>query len=442
MNLKLPAHDINAEESLIATLILNNNLFQDTENIYPDDFYRTYNSFIFGTMLSMKSEDKKIDLSTLSFELKKDKRFKTIPGGSAYLANLAENSPVFNTREYVRIIKECSITRKIKTACMQILDSNEYGEILLSAAQKNIMELQTTTNQDSIKSINKIIIDHLERLENANSTEIGIYYRLGFTRIDNCLKTIGPKLIIIAGRPGAGKTALAVTMARNLDRQQIPVGFLSIEMSENEIMDRLISIESGIDSSTLGKYQGLDNDTKRNLQSLNDAGAVLYDSLIRIDSTGSLDIIDVERKCRKLKQMGSKVIFIDQLSQIGNRQIRGGELTALYTENCTRIARLKKELGLPIFLMCQLNRAMKDRSEKMPILTDLKQSGKIEEDADAVLFVHRPEEYATKNDDLNALSGVTFLSIAKNRSGPKFIDKNIIFDHKTTYFYQEGSWMR
>jgi len=441
MNLKLPAHDINAEESLIATLILNNNLFQDTENIYPDDFYRTYNSFIFGTMLSMKSEDKKIDLSTLVFELKKNKEYKTIPGGSAYIVKIAENSPVFNTKEYVRIIKECSLTRQIKIACMQTIDSTEYGENLLSTAQKNILDIKSTSNQDSIKQIKQIIVDHLERIEKANNTEIGIYYRLGFPRIDNCLKVIGPKLIIIAGRPGAGKTALAVTMARNLDKQQIDVGFLSIEMSEDEIMDRLISIESGIDSSKLGKYKGL-ADNNGDIQRLNDAGSVLYDSTIKIDSTGSLDIIDVERKCRRLKQMGSMVIFIDQLSQIGNRQIKGGELTALYTENCTRIARLKKELGIPIFLMCQLNRAMKDRSLKTPILTDLKQSGKIEEDADAVLFVHRPEEYATSDEDVDALSGKTILTIAKNRSGPKFIDKNIIFDHKTTYFYQEGSWMR
>ena len=120
---------------------------------------------------------------------------------------------------------------------------------------------------------------------------------------------------------------------------------------------------------------------------------MLYESNLIIDGTGSLDIIDVERKCRKLKQMGCQVVFIDQLSQIGNKYIKSGELTALYSENCTRIARLKKELNIPIFLLAQLNRDLKNRSSKEPILSDLKQSGKIEEDADAVIFVNRPEEY-------------------------------------------------
>jgi len=434
MKSELPSHDIDAEESLIASLILNNKCFQDCEGLYPGDFYKTSNGLIYQTMVSMLSKKEKIDLSTLWYELKKHPEYKSIQGGAAYLAKISETAAIFNTKEYVSIIKECSLTRSVKTACMQTIDSNEHGEALLSLAQKTILNIKSTTNEDAIKSIKRIIIDHVERLEKANSTEIGIYYRTGFPRIDNCMKTIGPKLIIIAGRPGAGKTALAVTMARNLDKQHIDVGFLSIEMSEEEIIDRLIAIESGLDSSMLGKYKGLKD--KKDIERLNDAGAILYESTIKIDSTGSLDIIDVERKCRKLKQMGSKVIFIDQLSQIGNRQIKGGEITALYTENCTRLARLKKELGLPIFLLCQLNRDMKNRSGKEPILTDLKQSGKIEEDADVVLFIHRPEEYEDSKEAISILSGKAIINIAKNRSGPKFKDKKIIFDHKTTYFYQ------
>ncbi|MBC8439300.1 MAG: hypothetical protein H8D87_06415 [Deltaproteobacteria bacterium] len=432
MKTELPAQNIESEESLIASLIMNNNCFNDCEYLYPDDFYRSDHVLIYKTMLEMKSRHENIDLSTLWFELKKKKESDIIRGGIAYLVKISETSPVFNTRKYVSIIKECSLTRKIKTKCMQILDSDKYGELLLDLAQNSILDIKSSNSGDNIKAVKDIIIDHIERLEKANITEQNIYYRLGFPRIDNCLKTIGPKLIIIAGRPGAGKTALAVTMSRNLDKMGVNVGFLSIEMSEDEILERWIAIESGLDSSMFGKFNGFET---RQIQSLNDAGAILYDSNIKIDSTGSLDIIDVERKCRKLKKDGCQVIFIDQLSQIGNRQIRGGELTALYTENCTRIARLKKEIGIPIFLLCQLNRDMKDRSKKEPILTDLKQSGKIEEDADAVLFVHRPEEYADEH-ERPILIGKTILNIAKNRSGPKFRDDKIIFNHQTTYFYQ------
>ena len=166
-----------------------------------------------------------------------------------------------------------------------------------------------------------------------------------------------------------------------------------------------------------------------------DAASMLYESNLIIDGTGSLDIIDVERKCRKLKQMGCQVIFIDQLSQIGNKYIKSGELTALYSENCTRIARLKKELNMPIFLLAQLNRDLKNRASKEPILSDLKQSGKIEEDADAVIFVHRPEEYE-EGKNKKELKGIAVLILAKNRSGPLYRDAGVKFVAETTQFFQ------
>ena len=429
--MELPSQNIEAEESLIASVIINNSLMEDCEYLLPSDFYKTSHSIIFKSILEMHTKKEKIDLASLYYEINKTGLGEKI-GGPEYLIKITENSPVFNTKKYTEIIKECSITRQTKEKCMSIIASQELGETLLSQAQSSLLSIKATTNTDEIRRLKHIIIEHLDRIERANLTEVGIYYKLGFPRIDRCLKTIGPKLIIIAGRPGAGKTALAVTIARNLDRQNVMVGFLSIEMPENEIIDRWLSMESGVDSSKFGKYKGFkDND----LQDINDAAAVLYDSEIRIDATGSLDIIDVERKCRKLKAEGCKVILIDQLSQIGNRQIKSGDLTNLYSENCTRIARLKKELGLPIFLLCQLNRDMKVRLSKEPILSDLKQSGMIEEHADAVLFIHRPEEYADDKDKID-LIGKTNLNLIKNRSGPKFKDKKIIFNHKLTYFYQ------
>ena len=194
-------------------------------------------------------------------------------------------------------------------------------------------------------------------------------------------------------------------------------------------------MESNIDSSKLGKYKKL---SPQEIQSLNDAGAVFYNSNILLDETGSLDISDVERKCRIMKKMGAQVIFIDQLSQIGNRQIKAGEATSLYSENCTRLARLKKELKLPVFLLHQLNRDMKVRQNKEPIVSDLKQSGKIEEDADAVIFIHRPEEYESDQAAKAILHGKAVLILALNRSGPTYRDDRIRFSHETTSFHQES----
>jgi len=427
----LPAQNIEAEKSLIGSLLLNNNLFDSCEHLTKEDFYKSANGIIFESMEAIRGMGQKVDAESVWFHIEKTKQESKVPGPE-YLIDILENSPLFNVQKYVEIVKDCSLTRSIKTRCMNILGSDSSGEDLLSIAQSLMLEVQATTNADEIKNLKDIISAHIDRLEKANTTKDGVYYKTGFPRIDNCIKVKGPKLIIIAGRPGAGKTALACTIAKNLDKQHVCIGFLSVEMPESEIIDRWLSMESGVDSDKFGKYKGFKD---KDFQHVSDAAAWFYQSSIKIDGTGNLDIVDVERKCRKLKKDGVKVIFIDQLSQIGNRKIRNGEETAKFSENCTRLARLKKELNIPIFLLAQLNRDMKNRLRKEPILSDLKQSGKIEEDADIVIFVHRPEEYADEA-DIRLLHGVAVLNVAKNRSGPKFRDKKIIFHHETTYFYQ------
>lgn len=432
INLTIPEHNTAAEQSIIATILVNNRAFKDCEFLEPEEFYNSGHQEIYRNMRLMYYRKEPVDLVTLADNLKKADSFERV-GGAASLVKIVDNAEAFNTKQYVKLVKECFLTRQIKTKCMELLDSGFSGEKLVEKAQAEILSIQSTEREDNIKAVKDIVIEHLERLEKANISEESTGYRLGFPNIDKRLRVKDGKLIIIAGRPKMGKTSLAVTMAKNLDRIRVKVGFLSIEMPESEIMDRWLSMESGVDSSKLGKYGQLD---KRELQDLNDAGAVFYDSGILIDETGSLDIVDVERKCRKLKQMGAQVIFVDQLSQIGNRQIKAGEATALYSENCTRLARLKKELKLPVFLLHQLNRDVKNRSNKEPIVSDLKQTGKIEEDADAVLFIHRPEEYEEKPEDKEILKGLAVLSLALNRSGPTYRDAKVKFQHETTYFYQ------
>jgi replicative DNA helicase len=321
---------------------------------------------------------------------------------------------------------------------MSILSSDLKGDDLVEKACADLLTVKSSQRDDNIKRVSDIVIEHIDRIEHANNAEQGAYYKTGFPGIDRSLRIMDGKLIIIAGRPGMGKTALSVTMARNLDRSGVCVGFLSIEMPESEIMDRWLSMESGVDSKKFGRFQAM---TPQEIKAVNEAGRSYHDTCnIMIDGSGSLDIVDVERKCRKMVRAGADLVFIDQLSQIGNRQIKAGEKTALFTENTTRIARLKKELNIPVFLLAQLNRELRNRSNKEPILSDLKQSGQIEEDADAVLFVHRPEEHAETEDEKAILSGKTILKLAKNRSGPTYRDERIIFNHATTYFYQPTTY--
>ncbi len=432
MDFKIPDNETESEESLLATLIINNKDFGYCQYLTGDEFYSPRNKKIYDVIAKMLNNDELVDLVTLTSKLKKEQIFDAV-GGVRYLIHLVDGSSLHNTKQYIKNIQDSALTREIKILCSQILESDLRGEMLLNFSQKNILNIISTEREDNIKDLKDIIIKHLERIEKANSSETGKSYKLGFPNLDRILRIIDAKLIVIAGRPGQGKTSLATTITRTMDKAGINVGFLSVEMPEQEIVDKFLSMESGIDSSLLNKYDKLDS---KDLQNLNDAGEFFFRSNIKIDSTGSLDIIDVERKCRKLKVDGSQIIFIDQLSQIGNKQIKAGDLTALYSENCTRIARLKKELGIPIVLLHQLNRSAKDRANKDPILTDLKQSGRIEEDADIVIFIHRPEEYETKKAEKKLLKGKTKLIIAKNRSGATYVDTSIKFDHPTTYFYQ------
>ena len=432
MDFKLPDQETESEESLLATLIIRNKAIEHCLYLSDHEFYQKKHQDLYKTISGMLQKKEPVDLSTLTSKLKKENLLENI-GGVRQLMHLVDNCPMYNTKQYVKNIKEAALTREVKAACMETLDLKSKGESLLSIAQNKILNVISTEREDNIKNLKDIIINHLEKLEQANINEGGSSYKIGFPALDNRLRIMDGKLIIIAGRPGQGKTSMAVTIARNMDKQGVKVGFLSIEMPEGEVVDKWLSMESNVDSGKLNKYDKL---SKEDLQNLNDAAAVLYDSSIKIDSTGSLDIIDVERKCRKLKISGCQVVFIDQLSQIGNRQIKAGESTALYSENCTRLSRLKKELGIPIFLLHQLNRSMKDRANKDPILTDLKQSGRIEEDADIVIFIHRPEEYETRESEKILLKGKTKIIIAKNRAGATYIDKNIIFNHELTYFYQ------
>ena len=432
MGSKIPCQNLDAEESILATLLVNNKYFQECDHLRPDEFYKTSHQILFKTMCRMNSKEKPVDIVTLTAKLKEKDNFKII-GGASYIIHLVDYAALYNIKSYIKIVKDCALTRKVNEICMGVIDSQTIGEVLLEQAQSDILKIQSTSQEDDIKNVKDIVIDHLNRLEKANTTKEGAGYKLGFPALDRYLRIKEGKLIIIAGRPGSGKTAFAVTAVRNLDKQGVGVGFLSIEMPSSEIMDRWLSIESNVDSSKFNKYNQLN---KKDLQMLNDAGEHFYHSKIKIDESGSLDIVDVQRKCRKLKKDGCQVIFIDQLSQIGNRLIKAGELTALYSENCTKLARLKKELDIPLFVLHQLNRSAKDRGIKEPILTDLKQSGKIEEDADAVIFIHRPEMYEQKEEVKAELKGLTKIIIAKNRSGATYSDKTIIFDDKTTYFYQ------
>jgi len=430
-NKDLPAQDLEAEKSLIGSLITQNSLY-DQIRVCFEDFYSQEHARTFKTIQTLLNRKIPVDIVTLYHQLKKD-----FPDGGFVtedkMLDILNNSPLMQIEKYQDIIKECSVTRQVKAICSGVMHSEKIGDDILSEAQKGVLSISATGHEDDIRNVKDIINEHVDRIEKANTTDVDTYYRFGFPNLDRCLKTVGPKLLVVAGRPGSGKTSFALTSIKNLDRSGVCAGLLSIEMPEFEIIDRLLAMESSVNASKFGRYKGLN---AQEFQRVYEAAGVFYKSNIQIDSMGGVDISDVERKCRRMKNKGAQIIFIDQLSQIGNKEVKNGDLTTRYAENTTRISSLKKELDIPIVLLAQLNRDLKTRSNKKPILSDLKQSGKIEEDADAVIFIHRPEEYAENDEEKESLKGLAIIDIAKNRNGAKYTDSNILFHHETTYFYQ------
>ena len=434
--LKTPSNDKAAEQALISALLIDNSPLEDITDLSPRDFYTTAHQKIYGAMVSLHRQGSPVDLVTVATWLQKSGDLERV-GGASYLACIADSAPMAtNAGAYADTIKDMSLNRRVLEVALRVQDAalrGEAGASVLELLQTEALKIQNTNRQDNIKHVCDIIDDHVDRIEKANARKEGRGYPTGFSNIDRCLSLKDGKLIVVAGRPKSGKTSFAVTIMRNMDKLGIKTGILSIEMPEAEVIDKWLAQESQIDSQKFGKYKALSDDDFIYL--VNAAGNIAQNSSIMIDDSGSIGIDDVKRKCRKMVKAGCKVLFIDQLSQIRGRS--GEDRFARFANNVNEIAMLKKELGVPIFLLAQLNRELEKRANKEPIPSDLKMTGNLEEDADAVIFVYRPEVYAADDHERAVLKGKAIINLALNRHGAPWRDNKIWFKAETSYFYQE-----
>jgi len=437
MNLltKLPAHDLDAEEALLSALFIDSSPMDDLSGLVPSDFYKPAHQKIYRTMVSLYRREDPIDLVTVATFLQTSGELQEI-GGAGYLAQIADSAPMAcNVLAYADTVKDFSLNRRVLMLVTKIQDSalrGDTGEAVLEMLQSEALKIQSTNHRDDIRRVRDIIGEHLSRIEKANTTHEGRGYPTGFPGIDRCLSIRGPKLIVIAGRPKQGKTSLAVTIMRNMDKLGIKTGILSIEMPEAEVLDKWLAQESQVDSQKFGKYKALSDD---DFTAIAEAASTISEKCkIMIDDSGSIGIEDVKRKCRKMVKAGCKVIVIDQLSQIKGRA--GEDRFGRYESNTNQLAILKKELGIPIILLAQLNRKLEERTNKEPIPSDLKMTGSLEEDADAVIFVFRPEVYAQSDQEKMVLKGRAVINMALNRHGASWRDDKVFFNAETSYFYQ------
>lgn len=413
-SIKVPPHNDEAEESVLGAILLDKDAVSTVSQIIsPMDFYNQINGIIFDSMLSLYEQGKPIDILTLKAHLKKQKNDTKIE--SSYLTELVNAVPTAaNVEHYATLIKEASTKRSlIQTGSqmveMAFMEDKEVGD-LLNKAESSIFAISQKSSLKTFIPLKEALAESFDRIDELHKKGVGFRgLRTGFVDLDNMLSGMQPSnLIILAARPGQGKTAMAVNIAQNvavIDKKA--VGIFSLEMSKEELVDRLLVGQADVDAWRIktGKLSETD------FTKLSRAMGELADAPIFIDDTPGISMSEMRTKARRLQLEHNISLFIVdylQLADPGRRYDNRVQEVSIVSQSLKNLAR---ELKIPVLAVSQLSRAVEHRGEKKPQLADLRESGAIEQDADVVMFLYRPEdEYAPTMQ--------TKLLVAKHRNGP------------------------
>ena len=423
---KIPPQAIDLEEAVLGAMLIDEKGVNEIiELLSPEVFYKRSHQLIYESIERLFRESEPIDLLTVSADLKKNKNFEPV-GGDFYLINLSQKvSSSAHIEFHSRIILQKYIQRKLITISNEIIQKsyNESTDVmdLLDEAESKLYDVAQGNIKTSTESAQNLVIRAKARIEEIAKQEGLSGVSTGFEKLDKLTSGWQPSdLVIIAARPGMGKTALALSMARNISVQQkIPVAFFSLEMSSVQLITRLISSETGLSSDKLRTGKLADHEW----QQLNIKVSDLESSPLFIDDSPSLTIFELRAKARRLASShGIKLIIIDylQLMNIGSSNKAGNREQEISTIS-RNLKALAKELDIPVIALSQLSRAVETRGgTKRPILSDLRESGAIEQDADIVSFLYRPEYYGITewDDDMKTPSeGQGEFIVAKHRNG-------------------------
>ncbi|TKD67673.1 replicative DNA helicase [Pseudalkalibacillus hwajinpoensis] len=415
---RTPPQNIEAEQAVIGAVFLEiDALTTATEVLQPDDFYRAAHQKIFSVMIELSEKGEPVDLVTVTSELQDRKLLEEI-GGVSYLSDLANSVPTAaNVEYYSKIVEEKSILRRLIRAATDIA-SDGYAkeneiENLLSEAEKSIMEVSQRKNTGAFISIKDVLVtayDNIELLQNSTEDITGI--PTGFSELDRMTAGFQRNdLIIVAARPSVGKTAFALNIAQNVaTKTDENVAIFSLEMGAEQLVMRMLCAEGNIDAQRL-RTGGLTGD---DWQKLTMAMGSLSNAGIYIDDTPGIRVGDIRAKCRRLKQeKGLGMILIDYMQLIrgnGSGENRQQEVSEI-SRSLKGIAR---ELEVPLISLSQLSRGVESRQDKRPMMSDIRESGSIEQDADIVAFLYRDDYYDKESENKNIIE----IIIAKQRNGP------------------------
>ncbi len=416
----LPPQNIEAEESIISAILIDNNTLLDViEILAPEDFYRTAHQKIYGAITDLFDRAEPIDLVTLANRLKEKGQLEEI-GSASYLARLVDTVPLaVNAQHYAKIVHDkASLRRLIEKAnaiVKRCFEERGNADDIIDFAEAAVFEISEKKSQQAFYPISKLILGNIETLEEKQgnrSLVTGV--PTGFSHLDNLTSGFqNSDLIILAARPSMGKTALALNIARNAAVDAgIPVAIFSLEMSKEQLSLRMLCSEARIDSSRLrGGFFSMED-----WHRLTDAAGVLSEAAIYIDDSPSLTAMEIRAKARRLKMdKNIGLIVIDYLQLMQGRA--SAERRDLEISEISRsLKALAKELDLPVLALSQLNRMLEQRTDKRPRLSDLRESGALEQDADVVAFIYRDEVYNKEEDNPNR--GVAEILLSKQRNGP------------------------
>lgn len=411
---KIPPQNLEAEQSVLGSMLIEKEaILRAMEILRPEDFYRDAHRGIFETIISMYDRGEAIDLVTVSENLRQRGILEDI-GGLAYLTMLANAVPTAaNVEHYAKIVEEKSLLRQLINAATRIAargyEGTEDVNELLDWAEQSIFNLSQRHNQGGFAALKDVLMEAFEHIEQLYAKKGGVTgVPTGYTQFDEMTSGLQPSdLIIIAARPSQGKTTLAMNMARNAAvNYKVPVAVFSLEMSKEQLAVRLLCSEAGVDMQRLRTGYLRESDWKP----LSIALGRLGDSQIFIDDTPGCGIMELRARARRLKaEHNIGLIVVDYLQLVQTRgkfENRQQEIS----EISRSLKSLARELNVPVIACSQLSRAVEQREKKRPQLSDIRESGAIEQDADLVCFIHSDPESEEKN--------VVELIIAKQRNGP------------------------
>lgn len=414
---RIPPHSVESEQSILGSILLDKDaIITVAETITPTDFYKDAHRIIYESMMALNNKNEPIDMVTLTDELRKRGYLDDI-GGVTYLTSLSTIVPTTsNVKYYADIVKEKSVLRQLIKASNDIINlgygSGESAENVLDFAEKKIFDISQERTNDDFKPINQVLMDTYDMIESIYSNKSDVTgVTTGFKDLNKKINGLQrTDLILVAARPAMGKTAFALNLVQNAAiKGNASVAVFSLEMSKEQLAQRMIAAQSNVELKKMKTGTLNDADWPRIISAM----AVMSDAKIFIDDTPGIKINELRSKCRKLKmEQGLDLVMIDYLQLMesdSKNESRQQEISKISRS----LKILAKELDCPVVALSQLSRAPEQRADHRPVLSDLRESGAIEQDADIVMFLYRDEYYHSDSEKKDLAE----IIIAKNRHG-------------------------